>query len=140
MAKLDPSKSVPTASSKSENWVQWHKDLKKIFNKKKANSIWLYAWAKRGGIKSPANTRGLRDYMDSQGVDITTTALGDLSDTIGGVLDFGLGIGKVIIIGTLSITGLILIGILVKLFRNPNQQLNLSAMPMPMPTQIAKPK
>lgn len=138
MAKLDPSKSIPTASSKSENWIVWHKDLKKIFNKKKANSIWLYAWAKRGGIKSPANTSGLRDYMDSQGVDITTTSLGELSDSIGNVLDFGFGIGKVVIIGTLSITGLILLGILVKLFRNPNQKLNLSA--LPVPSQIPQPK
>ena len=136
--KLDPSKTIPTASSKPENWIQWHKDLKKIFNKKKANSIWLYAWAKRGGIKSSANTISLRNYMDSQGVDITTTSLGELSDKIGNVLDFGFGVSKVVIIGTLSLTGLILIGILVKLFRNPNQQLNFSA--LPIPPQIPQPK
>ena len=34
--KLNPSKTIPTASSKSENWIQWHKDLKKVFGKKKA--------------------------------------------------------------------------------------------------------
>lgn len=136
--KLDPSKSIPTASSKSENWIQWHKDLKKIFRKKKANSIWLYAWAKRGGIKSPANTNELREYMDGQGVDITTTSLGELSDSIGNVLDFGFGVTKVVIIGTLSLTGLILIGILVKLFKNPNQQLNIGA--LPIPPQLGQPK
>jgi hypothetical protein len=76
--------------------------------------------------------------MDGQGVDITTTALGELSDSIGNVLDFGLGIGKVVVIGGLSIVGLILLGILVKLFRNPNQKLNISA--LPVPTQIAQPK
>jgi hypothetical protein len=136
--KLDPSKSIPTASSKSENWIQWHKELKKIFRKKKANSIWLYAWAKRGGIKSPANTNELREYMDGQGVDITTTSLGELSDSIGNVLDFGFGVTKIVIIGTLSLTGLILIGILVKLFRNPNQQLNIGA--LPVPPQLGQPK
>jgi hypothetical protein len=136
--KLDPSKTIPTASSNSENWIQWHKDLKKIFNKKKANSIWLYAWAKRGGINSPANNSVLREYMDGQGVDITTTALGELSDAIGNVLDFGFGVGKVVVIGGLSIVGLILLGILVKLFRNPNQKLNISA--LPVPTQIGQPK
>lgn len=136
--KLDPSQTIPTASSKSENWIQWHQDLKKIFGKKKANSLWLYAWAKRGGINSSANNSVLREYMDSQGVDITTTALGELSDTIGNVLDFGFGIGKVMIIGTLSVVGLILIGILVKLFRNPNQQLNIGA--LPIPPQIGQPK
>lgn len=136
--KLDPSKTIPTASSKPENWIQWHKDLKKIFDKKKSNSIWLYAWAKRGGVNSPANTRSLREYMDGQGVDITTTSLGELSDKIGNVLDFGFGVGKIIIIGGLSVTALILIGILVKLFKNPNQQLNISA--LPVPPQIANPK
>jgi hypothetical protein len=136
--KLDPSKSIPTASSKSENWIQWPKELKKIFRKKKANSIWLYAWAKRGGIKSPANTNELRGYMDGQGVDITTTSLGELSDSIGNVLDFGFGVTKIVIIGTLSLTGLILIGILVKLFRNPNQQLNIGA--LPVPPQLGQPK
>ena len=136
--KLDPSKSIPTASSKAENWIQWHRDLKKMFGKKKANSIWLYAWAKRGGIKSSANTSGLRDYMDSQGVDITTTALGELSDKIGNVLDFGFGVGKVVLIGSLSVVGLILIAILVKLFRNPNQKIDISA--LPIPPQMIQPK
>jgi hypothetical protein len=136
--KLDPSKTIPTASSKSENWIQWHKDLKRIFRKKKANSIWLYAWAKRGGVKSPANTSGLRDYMDSQGIDITTTSLGELSDKIGNVLDFGFGVGKVLVIGTMSVVGLILIGILVKLFKNSNQQLDISS--LPFVSQIGQPK
>lgn len=136
--KLDPSQTIPTASSNSENWIQWHKDLKRIFGKKKANSIWLYAWAKRGGINSSANTMGLRKYMDGQGVDITTTSLGEVSDKIGNVLSFGFGIGKVMVIGSLSIVGLIFIAILVKLFKNPNQQMNLGA--LPVPPQIGQPK
>ncbi len=123
--KIDPSKNIPTASSKSENWIQWHKDLKKIFGKKKANSLWLYAWAKRGGIKSSANTTALRDYMDKQGVDVTTTSINKLADSIGNVLDFGFGVGKVVLIGGLSVVGLILIVNLVRLFKNPNQPLGL---------------
>jgi hypothetical protein len=137
--KLDPSLSVPTASSKAENWIQWHVDLKKIFGKKKANSIWLYAWAKRGGINSTANTSSLRGYMDKQGVDVTTTSLNEIADVVGNVLDFGFGVGKVIIIGTLSVVGLILLGILVKLFRNPSQKLNLTALPT-VPQQLTQPK
>ena len=129
--KIDPSKNIPTASSKSENWVQWHVDLKKMFGKKKANSIWLYAWTKRGGVNSSANTKDLRDYMDGQGVDITTTKLNELTDAIGNVLDFGLGVGKVLLIGGLSFVGLVLVAILIKLFKNSNQQLNYSALPIP---------
>ena len=138
MAKLDPSLSIPTASSKSESWIQWHKDLKKMFGKKKANSIWVYAWSQRGGIKGTANTNELRNYMDGQGVNISTTALNEIADVVGNVLDFSFGIGRVVIIGTLSVVGLILIGILVKLFRNPNQQLNIGA--LPVPPQIGQPK
>jgi len=135
--KLDPSQTIPTASSKSENWIQWHKDLKKVFGKKKANSIWLYAWAKRGGIKSSANNSALRDYMDNQGVNVTTTSLGELSDAVGDVLDFGLGIYKIVIIGGLSVVGLILLSILIRLFKNTNQPLNIS---LPQIPQIPKPK
>ena len=134
--KIDPSKNIPTASSKSENWIQWHKDLKKIFGKKKANSLWLYAWAKRGGVNSSANTSALRDYMDKQGVDVTTTSLNEIADTLGNVLDFGFGFGKVVVIGSLSIVGLILLAILVRLFKNPNKPpLNISLPSSPM-TQI----
>jgi len=135
--KLDPSQTIPTASSKSENWIQWHKDLKKVFGKKKANSIWLYAWAKRGGIKSSANNSALRDYMDNQGVNVTTTSLGELSDAVGNVLDFGLGIHKIVIIGGLSVVGLILLSILIRLFKNTNQPLNIS---LPQIPQIPQPK
>ena len=92
--KLDPSLSVPTASSKPENWIQWHVDLKKIFGKKKANSLWLYAWSKRGGINSTANTSSLRSYMDKQGVDITTTSLSEIADVVGNVVNLVLGLEK----------------------------------------------
>jgi hypothetical protein len=131
--KLDPSLSVPTASSKPENWIQWHVDLKKIFGKKKANSLWLYAWSKRGGINSTANTSSLRSYMDKQGVDITTTSLSEIADVVGNVVEFGFGVGKIVIIGTMSLVGLIMLSILIKLFRNPNQKLNIS---LPASSQI----
>lgn len=137
--KLDPSLSVPTASSKPENWIQWHVDLRKIFGKKKANSIWLYAWAKRGGIKSSANTSSLRDYMDKQGIDITTTKLNEITDVVGNVLDFQLGLNKVVIVGVLSLVGLILLTILIKLARFPTQKLNITALPS-IPQQLTKPK
>ncbi len=128
--KLDPSKTIPTASSKSENWIQWHKDLRRIFGKKKANSIWLYAWSKRGGVNSPANDRSLRNYMDKQGVDITTTNLSALGDAIGNVLSFPFSVGKVLIIGGLSVVGVVLLVILIRLINNPQQDLT-KALPIP---------
>ena len=136
MAKLDPSLSIPTASSKSESWIVWHKDLKRMFGKKKANSIFVYAWAKRGGINGVANTNELRGYMDTQGVNISTTDFKEITDVVGNLLDFSFGIGKIVIIGTLSVVGLVLLSILIKLFKNPQQQLNLNTLPNPSPNKI----
>ena len=131
MAKLDPS-----LSSKSASWIVWHTDLKRMFGKTKANSIFVYAWAKRGGINGVANTNELRGYMDTQGVNISTTDFKEITDVVGNLLDFSFGIGKIVIIGTLSVVGLVLLSILIKLFKNPKQQLNLNTLPIPSPNKI----
>ena len=78
----------------------------------------------------------LRNYMDGQGVNISTTALNEIADVVGNVLDFSFGIGKIVIIGTLSVVGLVLLSILIKLFKNPKQQLNLNTLPIPSPNKI----
>jgi hypothetical protein len=76
--------------------------------------------------------------MDKQGVDISTTKLNEITDVVGNVLEFGFGVGKVVIIGTLSVVGLILLSILIKLFRNPSQKLNVTALPS-IPQPLTKP-
>lgn len=101
--KIDPSKKIPSASSNGSSWVQWHKDLKEIFGRKKANSIWVYAWSKRGGKTSSANTSALRQYMSGEGVSVDTTTLSSLGDTIDGVFE---GIGNFA-----SLTGYVIIGV-----------------------------
>jgi hypothetical protein len=121
MGKSDPSRNIPTGASESQDWIQWHKDLKKMFGKKKANSIWTYAWSKRGGVNASANSRGLSNYMEKQGVDIDRTALAELGE---GVLDFGSGIftaGKWITIIVAGVVGVILVRILWKLSKDPNK-------------------
>ena len=123
MAKLDPSRNIPSGASESQDWIQWHKDLKKVFGKNKANSIWTYAWSKRGGVNATANTRTLSNYMEKQGVDIDRTAFSELSE---GVLDFGSGLmstGKWGGIITASVVGVILVRLLWKLTTNPNKTL-----------------
>lgn len=121
MSKLDPSKNIPTGSSESQDWIQWHKDLKKMFGKKKANSIWTYAWSKRGGINGSANNRTLSNYMEKQGVDIQRTAISELGE---GVLDFGSGIMttyKWVTIIVAGVVGIILLRIMWKLSQDPNK-------------------
>ena len=101
--KIDPSKKIPTASSSGASWVQWHKDLVDIFGKKKANSIWVYAWSKRGGKTSPANTTALRQYMSENGVSVDTTTLSSMGDSIDSVFE---GIGNFA-----TVTGYVIIGV-----------------------------
>ncbi len=119
MSVKDPSRSVPTVSSPAESWIQWHRDLRKVFGKKQANSIWVYAWSKRGGEKSPANTRSLRSYMESQGVDISRTTLSGVGDSLA---NFGSGIGSFVkwtLVGSLVLGGVLVVAVAYNVVKNP---------------------
>lgn len=122
--KIDPSSKIPTASSDGASWIQWHKDLKSVFGSKKANSIWVYAWSKRGGRTSNANTSSLRAYMKDNGVNVDTTTLSALGDSIDGAFS-GVGnfltMGGYVIIGTGVIISLVLVRALWGLTRDPNK-------------------
>lgn len=80
--RQDPSKNtvIPTSNSTAEQWVNWHKLLKKWFSKQEANQRWLAFWGQRAGAGSSADTHDLRVYMESQGVELTTTSAGELTD------------------------------------------------------------
>jgi len=118
--KADPSQNIPTASSTSENWIQWHKELKRVFGKKTANSLWVFAWAKRGGKNAEANTSKTRVYMKEQGVNIDTTRLNEAFDNVKAFINQGISVAKWVAIGGLGIGAIIFILILRKLLQNPN--------------------
>lgn len=131
MAKTDPSLNIPTARSSDAEWINWHQNLKKMFGKKDANAIWVFAWSKRGGVDNPANTTGLSNYMEKQGVDIERSTLDEIGE---GLYDFTSGaltVGKWIILIPLGIGGIILILILIKLFRSPNANIGNALKMMP---------
>jgi hypothetical protein len=86
--KSDPSKRIPTTDDTAEMWISWHKSLKKWFSKNEANEHWLRFWNQRGGAGSDADIISLREYMQTQGVDLTTTYMGDLADIGKGITDF----------------------------------------------------
>ena len=119
--KINPSENIPKASSTSESWVQWHVDLKKMFGKKKANSIWVYAWSKRGGVNSEANTRTLANYMQKQGVDIDRTLFDQTTETIADFTSGVFTIGKVVLIGGLVLGGVVLLTALNSLRKDPSK-------------------
>lgn len=118
---VDPSRNIPKASDPSSSWIQWHKQLRKLFGKKDANNIWAYAWAKRGGVNSQANTMTLREYMSGQGVDIETTTLGSIGDTVSGVVGGFTNTFKWIGIIGLGLVGLVMIRIVWSLTKDPNK-------------------
>ncbi len=106
----DPSRNIPKKNSESQTWVQWHKDLKKLFGKKRANSIWIKAWERRGGEDAKANTVSLREYMEGQGVMIDRSSMAsmvdfadDVGDFIGGIFGatkwIGIGLAVVLVGG-----------------------------------------
>jgi len=121
--RADPSVNIPTASSSSENWIQWHKELKRFFGKKTANSLWVFAWAKRGGKNAEANTSKTRTYMKRQGVNIDTTKLNSAFDSVRSAINQGLSVTKWVLIGGLGEGAVVFILILRKLLLNPNATL-----------------
>ncbi len=121
--RADPSVNIPTASSSSENWIQWHKELKRVFGKKTANSLWVFAWTKRGGKNAEANTSKTRVYMKGQGVNIDTTKLNEAFDGVRATINQGLSITKWVILGGLGVGAIVFILILRKLLQNPNSTL-----------------
>lgn len=78
--------SIPPFNAKSEQWIQFHKDLKSNFGKKVANSIWVKAWGLRGN--TDANNTALRDYLGKNNIKIDTNAWDDIQDFGSDVTDF----------------------------------------------------
>lgn len=101
--KSDPSKYIPNSTSSSEEWISWHKQLKKWFSKTETNAYFVKFWNQRAGAGTQADTHSLRDYMSSQGVELTTDWTGELSDVTHDVTDWfvsGLEWTRAIMIGT----------------------------------------
>jgi len=105
----DAISTIPTQSSKSEDWINWHKNMAKRYSRNDANNLFLKAWKLRGS--TAANTLDLRNYLKSQGITISESAWDKVVDAGGGVMDFAgnlLNVGKYtgIAIGVIVIGGL----------------------------------
>ena len=136
----DPSKQIPTASSTDAQWISWHKKLKKVFGKKPANDIFLYAWSKRGGVDGKANTNTLSNYAEKNGFDIERSTLANIGEGISDTAGAVFGVMKWVWIGSLVIGGLILVKILMSLAKNPNKSVGqaISFTPVGRGAKLAK--
>lgn len=102
----DPSKIIPTSESTADIWVNWHKSLRKWFNKTEANTHWLRFWQQRAGVGSTANTHALREYMEKQGMSLTTDTWGEITDGTADVVEWftdTINITRIIIVGTVVV-------------------------------------
>jgi hypothetical protein len=74
MAKIDSIDTIPSTSSTDNQWIEWHKTLRREIGKANANSVFLEAWERRrieGLLGSKANTGVLRSYAEDQGMEIS---------------------------------------------------------------------
>jgi hypothetical protein len=93
---------LPNKKSSAEEWLQWYRTMKRTVGKQKAKAYWVKAWGLRGGKDSPANTSALRSAMQEEGISITATALANITDFGGDILD---GIGNVFSVGKWVVLG-----------------------------------
>ncbi len=75
---------IPTNQSSYSTWIEWHKSLKSCVGKSQANQLWMMNFDK----EMPGDSVELRDYMQSQGVQLDRDALDRLADTGKGIFDF----------------------------------------------------
>jgi hypothetical protein len=99
----NPILNEPSVTSSDSEWIQWHKDLKNVFGKKEANSLFVAYWAKRSGTTFKANTNELRSYAKSQGIKVEGQLLSGVLDSAYDVVD---GLGDVLKVGKYAAIGL----------------------------------
>lgn len=111
---------IPNFGGKSEDWIQWHKDLSSNFGTEIANGLWLKAWRIRGN--NGANTNELRTFMEENGVKISESSWDSIVDVGVGLMDSldsmftaGKYVGTVLVILILLSVGTIVY----KIVKNP---------------------
>lgn len=127
---MNPTLIIPTRTSSSQAWIQWHRAMKSRYGKKQANILFVKGWDNRAGAGTAASTNELREYMKSQGVTLDSTTLESVTDSVSSGLDavgdfftmgkyFAVGIGGIVLVG-----GAILVWNLVK---NPIKSASVAA-------------
>ena len=105
---------IPTNQSSFSTWIEWHKSLKNCVGKSNANQLWMMNFDK----EMPGDTVELREYMEKQGVQLDRDVIDRLTDTgkgvfdfIGGSIDFGSTISKIIVLIIVGGAGLMIYNI-----------------------------
>ena len=71
---------LPKYDSTTQEWIDYHEALDNEFNKQDANAVWLKTWLKRGN--SNANNVALREYLKEHDINIETSYVEELKDSL----------------------------------------------------------
>lgn len=104
---LITAKSIPEGSWNEFEWETWWKALNKEYKKEVAQQVFVAGWNEYG-MWFP--NKEFVDYMDSQGIDVSTvgSAVIKAGEEAVGFLTFPFRVGKVVLIGGLVFVGYIL--------------------------------
>lgn len=122
MALLNPSETIPTKSSKGEEWKAWYLELKSRYGKKTANNIFTKAWRLRGS--DSALTNDLDTVLKKDGINLQRGAIASIQEGAYGALDSiesVLGMPKKILIVGGILVGVPLFIFLIQLARKPER-------------------
>jgi hypothetical protein len=116
--------SVPTTNTTAGGWQQWHQSLVKCFGRAGANDIWMIAWERYGRRNPNAYSTSLAQYMQGQGVTLTTSggeslalAGANFMSSVGGYFNF-MKILNIVVVGGIAVGFLML---LYNLIMNPEK-------------------
>jgi hypothetical protein len=127
-------KNIPYTNAPAENWVLWHKALKKRYGKAEANRLFLAAYKKRVTATIP-NFLNLQAYMKKQGIKLEGNWVqeleGSFSDGFAG-LQTALGVaGGFAVLIVLLILGLATF-VVVLIVNQPEKSTKLAALARPI--------
>ncbi len=118
---------IPSVNSTDQQWIVYHKALKKDVGTTNANALWLKTWEKRKNENaitgSKANTSDLRDYMKSQKVNLSAdgafSSAVNIWDSATDSLEAMFGISKWIVIVLAAIIIIPAFMILINIAKDP---------------------
>lgn len=128
-------KYIPTKESSDDQWIAWHKMLKKGYGANRANDAFKVAFAYFAA--SSAKTNDLRAYGKTVGMDLDTNLVQDagrivatVKDSVGGVFDKVGGIfrtSRTVVIVMIILILVPVFMLLINIAKNPGQAVGIAA-------------
>lgn len=122
MSAIKPIDLLPTVNSTYQDWISYHESLKDHYGKNDAKIVFTRTWSERG--TSDANTSELREYLESEGIEIDAGFVGGAFDGMLGVGDFissKFKLGSTIFFVTLVVVIAIVVFALYNVAKDPNK-------------------